>query len=194
VTTRHPSERELLASIDLGIKELVRNSKAVLLLLKRIEQAVSAPDGSGGGVVRGRTYIHKVAEEATLEEPTPMWNCQLTSTQFAAVSIGKLVDADGREVTITGTPTWETSDPNVATIAPEPDGMHCKIYSGPEPGVGGFGAAIITTKADTNGGPWQEIGEVIVGASGDISGAITVESVEEEVDHERRERERKAAG
>jgi hypothetical protein len=98
----------------------------------RFEQAAFA-----SSVLRGQADLRADLARLLLEQATDR------GRQFTLSAAG---DFQGEPTDLVGTPTWESSDPSVATVTPDPDGRSAVVAAT------AVGSAVITCRDDLDPG------------------------------------------
>lgn len=74
---------------------------------------------------------------------------QMTDVQQAVATV-EAQDAEGNPAALDNAPAWSSSDVNIVTVTPAPDGMSAVIKS---PSPGPLGSAVVTVTAQVAGQP-----------------------------------------
>jgi hypothetical protein len=91
------------------------------------------------------------------------FSLEMNSTQKVDLGVS-ITDADNRSVVVTGV-VWASSDENIVTLQVAGDTLSAVALSGPGPGLGAFGSAIITTTCTTPFGDLTDTGTITVVAT-----------------------------
>lgn len=75
----------------------------------------------------------------------------LQDSQQVTVTIDQasIKDKKGKQTTLDGAPTWESSDPSILAVTPAADGLSAVVVAGD------LGTAVVSATGDTRPGPDQ---------------------------------------
>jgi len=90
-------------------------------------------------------WVGPVSNKRITREGVPPMNLILNNEQKCSVAIDPKTAA-GNPAPVDGIPTWESSDPSVATVEPSEDGKSASIVTGD----GAIGTATINVTADAD--------------------------------------------